>query len=101
MGRRGRAQRVELRQWEYLDGQTVTAPTNFELTLPEAATALSLEPEGGACYYAINQTGAAASSHGYVADGGLRVLGPYVNLITVHIHGPQTSRVHIQYFREA
>jgi len=101
MGRRGRAARVELRQWEHLGGQTLAAPDNDALTLEPGTTVVSLEPEGDVCYYAINQTGAGTGSHGYVPDGGLRVCGPYVNLNAMHIHAPGATRVHVQYMREA
>ena len=100
MGASGRAARVELRQWEHLGGQVFAAPTNQALTLPAGCTAVSLEPEGGLCYYAVNQTGAAAGSHGYVADGGQRTIGALINLTSMHIHAPAATRVHVQYFRE-
>lgn len=98
---RGRAQRVELRQFEHLDGQTFATPTNQALTLPAGTTSVSLEAEGGVCYYAVNHGGAGVTSHGYLPDGGQRTIGSLVNLNTVHIHAPAATRIHVQYFREA
>ena len=100
MGTSGRAERVELRQWEHLGGQVLEEPDNDALTLPAGTTCVSLEPEGDVCYYAINQSGAGTGSHGYVADGGQRTIGPLINLNTMHIHAPGATRVHVQYFRE-
>jgi hypothetical protein len=90
-----------LRQWEHLDGQVFAAPTNQALTLPAGTTAVSIESEGGVCYYAINHTGAGVNSHGYMPDGGQRSIGSIANLNTMHVHAPAATRVHVQYFREA
>jgi len=98
---RGRAARVELRQWEHLGGEVLAAPDNDALTLPAGTTTVSIEPEGGLCYYAVNHTGAGVNSHGYVADGGQRTIGSLANLTTMHVHAPAATRVHVQYFREA
>jgi len=49
----------------------------------------------------VNHTGAGVNSHGYVADGGQRTIGPLVNMNTVHVHAPAATRVHVQYFQEA
>lgn len=101
MGARGRAERVELRQWDHLGGQVFAAPNNQALTIPAAATVVSLEAEGGVCYYAYNQGGAGVGSHGYMPDGGLRRIGPMADLVSVHIHAPAATRIHVQYWREA
>jgi hypothetical protein len=85
---------------EHLGGQTFATPSNQALTIPGAATAVQLEAEGGICYYAVNQSGAGVTSHGYLADGELRLIGPLVNLETMHIHAPAATRIHVQYLRE-
>jgi len=77
----------------------LTNPDNDALTLPAGTTAVSLEPEGDVCYYAINQTGAGTGSHGYIADGGQRTIGPLINFHSMHVHATGAT-VHVQYFRE-
>ena len=99
MATSGRAQRVELRQWEHLGGNFFYQPSNQELTLPAGTTVVSIEAQTGPCYYAVNQSGAAANSHGYVPTDGFRAIGPLINLSSFHIHSP-AGNVHIQYFKE-
>jgi hypothetical protein len=99
MAASGKAQRVEIRQWEHLGGNFFYQPSNQELILPAGTTVVSLEVETGSCYYAVNQSGAAGNSHGYVSADGFRAIGPLINLTSFHIHGPSAS-VHVQYYRE-
>jgi len=99
MGGAGKAQRVELRYWEFLGGEVLTNPDNEALTLPEGCIIVEIDSEDDVCYYAINQGGAAAGSHGFVPSNGGRILGPIANLNTMHVHAP-TATVHVMYFRE-
>lgn len=91
--------RTWLRRLEFLGGQVLTEPDNQALTLPAGTTAVELDMEGAEGYYAINQTGASAGSHGYVPAEGARFIGPLTNLRTVHVHATGAT-VHVLYFRE-
>lgn len=84
----------------YITGTTITlAGASVSVTIPESTNTFWIRPEGGAVYYAINDSSASANSPGYIPEDFIEIRGPIGNLTSLHVFGGVGVSVHIQFSR--
>lgn len=94
---------VNLRNWYYLGHDYIGLDGDEQVTLPAGTTAFVIEAEGGSVYYNINGADCDAEDS-YIAEDGMRSVGPMANLTSLWVYGVAAGSVptvyaHIQFWR--